>query len=104
ERAEQLYELLLPYQDMALVVPIATICCGSHARYLGMLASVMGDWAAAEAHFEAALEMDERLQAWAWAGPTENELGVAVPGRGPGITGEGNRCSLRHRRVRSGSA
>jgi class 3 adenylate cyclase/tetratricopeptide (TPR) repeat protein len=82
ERAEQLYELLLPYQDMAVVVPIATICCGSHARYLGMLASVMGDWAAAEAHFEAALEMDERLQAWPWLAHTKHEFALMLRARG----------------------
>jgi NAD(P)-dependent dehydrogenase (short-subunit alcohol dehydrogenase family) len=32
--------LLLPYRDLSMVVPIATICCGANARYLGMLATV----------------------------------------------------------------
>jgi hypothetical protein len=32
ERAEQLYDLLLPYRDLALVVPTTTICCGANAR------------------------------------------------------------------------
>jgi tetratricopeptide (TPR) repeat protein len=66
DRAEKLYQLLLPYRDLALLVPIATICCGATARYLGMLAGAMGDWAAAEQHFEASLDLDERLQAWPW--------------------------------------
>jgi hypothetical protein len=35
--------------------------CGA-ARYLGMLASVIGDWAGRR-HFEA-LAMNERLEAW----------------------------------------
>ena len=32
DRAERLYELLLPYRDVALVVPLGTVCCGSNAR------------------------------------------------------------------------
>ena len=82
DRAEQLYELLLPYRDVALVVPVATVCCGSNARYLGMLAGVMGDWAAAEEHFEAALVMDERLRAWPWLAHTKYEFASALLARG----------------------
>lgn len=82
ERAEQVYELLSPYRDLAVVVPIATVCCGANARYLGMLASVMGDWATAEAHFEAALQMDERLQAWPWLAHTKHEFALMLLARG----------------------
>ena len=82
ERAERLYELLAPYRDIAVVVPIATICCGANARYLGMLSSVTGDWASAEAHFEAALEMDERLQAWPWLAHTKHEFALMLRERG----------------------
>jgi tetratricopeptide (TPR) repeat protein len=82
ERAEQLYELLAPYRDIAVVVPIATICCGSNARYLGMLASVIGNWADAEKHFEAALEMDEQLQAWPWLAHTKHEFALMLRARG----------------------
>jgi class 3 adenylate cyclase len=82
ERAEQLYELLMPYRDLAVVVPTATVCCGSNARYLGMLASVITDWAAAEAHFEAALAMDERLQAWPWLAHTKHEFALMLRARG----------------------
>jgi uncharacterized protein HemY len=47
-----------------------------------MLASVMGEWAAAEEHFEAALEMDERLQAWPWLAHTKHEFALALIARG----------------------
>ena len=77
-RAEGLYELLRPYQDIVVVVPIATVCCGANARYLGMLASAMGDWSAAEAHFEAALAMDERLHAWPWLAHTKHEFALML--------------------------
>jgi len=82
ERAEQLYELLAPYRDIAVVVPLHTICCGANARYLGMLASTTGKWASAEVHFEAALEMDERLQAWPWLAHTKHEFALMLRERG----------------------
>jgi tetratricopeptide (TPR) repeat protein len=78
ERAERLYDLLLPYRDLAVIAPIATVCCGSAARYLGMLASVMGEWTAAEEHFAAALAMDERLQAWPWLAHTKYEFALML--------------------------
>jgi predicted ATPase/class 3 adenylate cyclase len=82
DRAEQLYELLLPYKDMALVVPSLTICCGSNQRYLGMLAACLGDWTAAEAHFTGALEFDERFRAWPWLSHTKHEYAAALLSRG----------------------
>ena len=84
-RAERLYELLLPYGDIVLIAPISTVCCGAAARYLGMLAACAGNWTAAEEHFEAALAMDERLQAWPWLAHTQHEFAVALLTRaGPG--------------------
>jgi hypothetical protein len=83
-RGEQLYNLLLPYQDLAVVVPAATICCGAVSRYLGMLAHVIGDLTAAEQHFEAALDIDERLQAWPWLAHTQHEFARMLLTRGQG--------------------
>jgi class 3 adenylate cyclase/tetratricopeptide (TPR) repeat protein len=82
EWAERLYELLAPYRDIAVIVPVATVCCGANARYLGMLASVTGDWPTAEAHFAAALEMDERLHAWPWLAHTKHEFALMLRERG----------------------
>jgi len=81
-RAEKLYELLLPYRDVTIIAPVATVCCGSAARYLGMLAGVLGDWPAAEEHFEAALAMDERIAAWPWLAHTQHEFASALLARG----------------------
>jgi tetratricopeptide (TPR) repeat protein len=83
--AERLYEQLLPYRDNAILAPMVTVCCGAAARYLGMLASVMGEWAAAEEHFEAALEMDERLHAWPWLAHTKHEFALALTARGRAV-------------------
>jgi class 3 adenylate cyclase/tetratricopeptide (TPR) repeat protein len=80
--AERLYEQLLPYRDNAILAPVATVCCGAAGRYLGMLAGVMGEWAAAEEHFEAALAMDEALHAWPWLAHTKHEFALALTARG----------------------
>ncbi len=82
ERAELLYDLLLPYRDLAIIAPIATVCCGSAGRFLGMLASTSGNWAAAEGHFNAALDMDERLHAWPWLAHTKYEYALMLRERG----------------------
>jgi class 3 adenylate cyclase/tetratricopeptide (TPR) repeat protein len=63
-RAEKLYELLLPYRDVAILAPPSTLCCGAGAHYLGLLAATMSDWDSAESHFNASVAMNERLKAW----------------------------------------
>ncbi len=82
DRAPKLYELLLPYRDLAVVVPTVTVSCGAVARYLGMLARAMEDWKAAEEHFEAALDLDGRLKAWPWLAHTKHEFALALHARG----------------------
>ncbi len=81
-RAQKLYDLLLPYRDVTIIAPVATVCCGSAARYLGMLAGVAGNWAVAEEHFEAALAVDEGLQAWPWLAHTQHEFALMLRARG----------------------
>jgi len=61
ERAELLYELLLPYAELTVVVGNAIVCLGATSRFLGQLASTLGRWNDAEAHFEHALRMNEGL-------------------------------------------
>lgn len=80
-RAAQLYQLLLPYRDTTLIAPVSTVCCGAASRYLGMLAACIGDWEPAETHFEAALAMDERLEAWPWLAHTQYEFAVMLTAR-----------------------
>ena len=69
--AEVLYELLLPYRDLAVVVGNASVCLGASARYLGQLASVLSRWDAAEAHFQRAMEIDSRIAATTWLAHTQ---------------------------------
>jgi TolB-like protein/class 3 adenylate cyclase/tetratricopeptide (TPR) repeat protein len=78
---ERVYKHLLPFRDQAVTVPVGTLCVGSAARYLGLLATALGDWSAAEAHFEYALEMNERLRAWPWLAHTRHEYGLMLLAR-----------------------
>ena len=104
-RAVQLYDLLLPYRDVTIIAPTAT-CCGSAARYLGMLASVIGHWPTAEEHFASALAIDERLEAWPWLAHTQFEFAGALLARGapgcrvrsgqPARRGRGNGAKAGH--------
>jgi class 3 adenylate cyclase/tetratricopeptide (TPR) repeat protein len=81
KHAERVYALLLPFRDQVVTVPVITLCCGSAARYLGMLAGALGDWSAAEEHFEYALRMDERLRAWPWLAHGRHEFALMLAAR-----------------------
>lgn len=62
-RAVILHQLLLPYADRNLVMGDSVVCYGSVSRCLGLLATTLSDWSAAEQHFEIALSMNARIQA-----------------------------------------
>jgi predicted ATPase len=80
--AEVLYELLLPYRDLAVVVGNASVWLGATARYLGQLASVLSRWDDAEAHFQSALEIDSRTSAVTWLAHTQFSYSRMLLGRG----------------------
>ena len=82
DRAERLHELLLPYRNLAMVVPTTTLCCGANARYLGMLAATLGEFDRAEAHFEHALDMNARIGARPWLAHTKAEYALLLRQRG----------------------
>ena len=81
EHAQRIYALLLPFRDQAVTVPAFTLCCGSAARYLGLLADALGDWSAAEEHFEYALQMNERMGAAPWLAHCQHEFAVMLAAR-----------------------
>ena len=51
---------------MTVTAGVTTLCYGAAGRFLGALATVLGDWAAAEEHFEQALAMNEAMAAPVW--------------------------------------
>src|SRR5947208_1980474 len=63
QHAMHLYQALLPFADRAAVAAGAVMCAGSVSRYLGGLAALSGDIAAAEEHFQAAIAHHRRLGA-----------------------------------------
>ena len=80
--AEALYTRLAPFADQAIVVPSFTLCCGSTARYLGLLANRLGDFRRAAAHFERALAMNEAMSAWPWLAHTRSDYAQMLARRG----------------------
>jgi len=70
-RASTLYDLMLPYARQNVVVSFGVACLGSVSRYLGLLATTLARWDAAEGHFRAALEMHARLGARPFAARTQ---------------------------------
>ncbi len=76
--AARLYHLLSVYQHMTITAGIATVCYGAASRYLGMLAATLGEFDKAEAHFEHALEMNERMGACPWLAHTKAEYALLL--------------------------
>ena len=70
-RASILYQLLLPYAGRNVVIGAAAACYGSLSRYLGALATTLEHWDEAERHFEDALAMNARMEAWPWLAHTQ---------------------------------
>jgi DNA-binding SARP family transcriptional activator/tetratricopeptide (TPR) repeat protein len=80
-RSEKLYELLLPYRDLNVVIGLAAVCLGSAARFLGRLATAMGRRAEAAEHFERALGGNATLNAPVFLAHTQLDYARLV---GPG--------------------
>ena len=82
-RAEILYDLLVPYRDVNVVIGLGAVCLGSAARFLGRLAGAMGRRDEAVEHFERALAGNEALGAPVYLAHTQLEfaelLGAANP-------------------------
>jgi class 3 adenylate cyclase len=74
-RAEQIYERMLPYEGINVVVQPGIGALGSASLYLGRLAALMGRTHTAERHFEDALEMNRRMRARPWLAYAQCEYG-----------------------------
>lgn len=80
-RAAGLYPLLLPYAERNVVLDAAVACLGPAARYLGMLAAVLGRWDEAEAHFAAAGAMIARIRAHSYRAHLELDRALLLERR-----------------------
>jgi tetratricopeptide (TPR) repeat protein len=65
EAARRLYPVWLPYRErvIATTIPNPIACYGSASLYLGLLATTTSSWAEACDHFEAAIDVHEKLGA-----------------------------------------
>ena len=78
--ADRLHPLLTPYADR--IAGNGVVWIGSVAHYLGLLATTLGHFDDAEAHFAAADAAHERLGAPGMAGPHPPGVGAPAPRRG----------------------
>ena len=70
EAAGVLYPELARYAGGNVMIGHLVGCYGAMDRYLGMTASVLGEWERAEAHFRSALALNTRLGARTWLAHT----------------------------------
>ena len=82
EHAETLYEELLPYARLNVVLGPALGCFGAASRYLGVLAAAAGRLDDAERHFTDALELNGRMGARAWLACVQADLAATLLRRG----------------------
>jgi len=81
-RAQTLYARLRPLAQCNVISAPTVACYGVVARHLGMLATVMGQWEAAEEHFEHALEANERQGGVPWVAHTRYQYARMLRARG----------------------
>jgi DNA-binding CsgD family transcriptional regulator len=80
--AELLYPELEPLAGTIVRIGHLVSCYGAADRYLGMLASVLGEAERARAHFEGALELNRRMGAPTWLAHTGYEYARFLLPRG----------------------
>jgi DNA-binding CsgD family transcriptional regulator/tetratricopeptide (TPR) repeat protein len=82
--AELVYPELEPFAETNILIGHLVSCYGAAGRYLGMLASVLGDRDRAETHFEQALALNRRMEAWTWVAHTAYEYARSLLRHQPG--------------------
>jgi class 3 adenylate cyclase len=63
QAAAALHPLIRPFDGQLVVVAWGVACAGAASRFLGMLETVLGDFEAADAHFAAAVDLEQRVHA-----------------------------------------
>ncbi len=82
QRAAAVYELLLPYANRNVTAGWGDLAYGCSSRFLGMLAGVIDRANDAQAHFEQALEFDDRMGSRPWAAYARYEYARVLLNRG----------------------
>jgi DNA-binding CsgD family transcriptional regulator len=71
--AALVYPELEPLAGATVMIGHLVSCYGAADRYLGMLATTLGEWERAEEHFERGMELNRRMGAVTWLAHTANE-------------------------------
>jgi DNA-binding CsgD family transcriptional regulator len=71
--AALVYPELEPLGGANVMIGHLVSCYGAADRYLGMLATTLGDWERAEEHFERAMELNRSMGAATWLAHTAYE-------------------------------
>jgi DNA-binding CsgD family transcriptional regulator len=82
EAAALVYRELAPLAGTTILLPPPTVCYGAADRYLGMLATTMKAWTAAERHFTVALDLNERMGTPVWLAHTRYQHARMLLARG----------------------
>ena len=82
--AALLYPELAPEAGSNLMVGHVVACYGAADRYLGMLATTLGEWDRAELHFERAIALNRDMGASTWLAHTAFEYARMLRRRGGG--------------------
>jgi tetratricopeptide (TPR) repeat protein len=90
EFAARLYEDLSPFRTQNVVVGMGVVVFGSVARHLGLLATTLGRFDEADAHFAAALAMHERLRSRPLCARTQHDWAAMLTARD--APGDGERA------------
>jgi DNA-binding CsgD family transcriptional regulator len=82
--AALVYPELEPFAGGNVMVGHLVACYGAADRYLGMLATTLGEWDRAEEHFERALALNRRMGAVTWLAHTAYEYARMLLARAQG--------------------
>src|SRR6185312_10147052 len=82
--AALVYPELEPFAGDNVMIGHLVECYGAADRYLGMLATTLGEWDRAEGHFERAIELNRRMGAVTWLAHTDYEYARLLLARGRG--------------------
>jgi DNA-binding CsgD family transcriptional regulator/tetratricopeptide (TPR) repeat protein len=80
--AIELYDELAPYAGTNVMIGHLVVCYGAADRYLGMLATTLGEWERAEQHFEQAIALNQHMGMRTWLAHTEYEYARLLLTRG----------------------
>ncbi|MGH2887599.1 MAG: hypothetical protein ACRDPA_33690, partial [Solirubrobacteraceae bacterium] len=82
DAAALVYQELEPLAGTNVMITQGVACYGSADRYLGMLATTLGEWERATQHYEDAIDLNRQMGTTTWLAHTEYEYARMLLARG----------------------